>query len=75
MLIMWRRCGESLVVSDNVEIEVLEVRQRRVRLGIVAPESVPVVRTETLVTRDANVAAAWSVDSCMLSGLVKTLLR
>lgn len=46
MLVLSRRQGERLVVGRDVEIEVLQVRGRRVRLGIFAPEHVRVLRRE-----------------------------
>ena len=71
MLIMWRRAGESLLVGDGIEIEVLEAKPHRVKLGIVAPASVAIVRKETRITREENLAAALSADQ----GMIDTLLR
>lgn len=71
MLIMWRRAGESLLVGDGIEIEVLEAKSHRVKLGIVAPTSVAIVRKEARITREENLAAALSADQ----GMIETLLR
>ncbi|HVW07880.1 MAG TPA: carbon storage regulator [Bryobacteraceae bacterium] len=71
MLIVWRRAGESVLVGDGVEIEVLEAKAHRVKLGIVAPASVAIVRKEARITRDENMAAALSADR----GMIETLLR
>ena len=71
MLIMWRRAGESLIVGDDVEIEILDAKSNRVKLGIVAPESVAIVRKEARLTREENVAAALSAGR----GMIETLLR
>jgi|HubBroStandDraft_6_1064221.scaffolds.fasta_scaffold2990331_2 carbon storage regulator len=71
MLIMWRRAGESFIVGDGVEIEILDAKANRVKLGIVAPEWVPIVRKEARLTRDENVAAALSAGR----GMIETLLR
>ncbi len=68
---MWRRAGESLLVGDGVEIEVLEAKAHRVKLGIMAPASVAIQRKEARITRDENVAAALSADR----GMIETLLR
>lgn len=50
MLVLSRRPGESIMVGDEVEIQVLEVRgqgdQAVVRLGITAPRHVPIHRKE-----------------------------
>jgi carbon storage regulator len=70
MLVIWRRAGESILVGDNVDVEVLEMRAHRVKLGIVAPESISIVRKETKLTRDENVTAALSTDR----GLIENLL-
>ena len=37
MLVLSRRVGESIVISDNITVTVLEVRGSRVKLGISAP--------------------------------------
>jgi carbon storage regulator len=71
VLIMWRRAGESLLVGDGIEIEVLEAKSHRVKLGIVAPASVAIVRKEARITREENLAAALSADR----GMIETLLR
>ena len=46
MLVLSRRKDESIIVSENVEIMIVDVRGNKVRLGITAPKSVPVHRKE-----------------------------
>lgn len=46
MLVLTRRKNESIVISDDIVIMVIEVRGDRVRLGIDAPKDVPVHRRE-----------------------------
>jgi carbon storage regulator len=46
MLILTRRVGESLMIGDNITINVLGVKGNQVRLGIDAPKDVPVHREE-----------------------------
>lgn len=46
MLVLSRKQKESIHISDNVVVTVLEIRGNRVRLGIDAPRGVPVHRTE-----------------------------
>lgn len=46
MLTLTRKVGQKILIGDNIEIIVREVRGRQVRLGIVAPDGVPVYREE-----------------------------
>jgi carbon storage regulator len=46
MLVLGRRPGESLVIDGDIRITILEVEGERVRIGIDAPRSVPIVRQE-----------------------------
>ena len=41
MLALTRKKGESLVVNNNIEITVLEIRGDQVKIGISAPKEVP----------------------------------
>jgi carbon storage regulator len=72
---MRRRAGESFMIGEGIEIEVLEVSGTRVKIGIVAPESVVIMRKETKITRDENLTAARSVGAEMISSLVGRLTR
>lgn len=46
MLILSRKVGERIVVGDNVEIEIVEIRGNKVRIGIDAPSIVSIHRKE-----------------------------
>lgn len=46
MLVLTRRKDESIMIGEKVEVMVLDIRRNKVRLGITAPESVPVHRRE-----------------------------
>ncbi len=46
MLALTRKKGESLIVNNNVEITVLEVRGDQVKIGIKAPKDVSIYRKE-----------------------------
>ena len=46
MLILTRKPEESIVIGDDTEITVLSVRGNQVRIGIKAPDEVPVHREE-----------------------------
>jgi len=50
MLILTRRIGETLKIGDNISVTVLDVKGSQVRVGVVAPKNVVVLREE-LVNR------------------------
>ena len=49
MLILTRRVGEKLMIGDEVEVTVLSVNGKQVRIGIKAPEDIAVHREEIYV--------------------------
>jgi carbon storage regulator len=59
MLVLTRKVNQSIVIGDNVEIVVLEVRGEQVRIGIKAPKNVSVHRKEVYeVIADENRGAS-----------------
>lgn len=55
MLALSRKKNEALVINNNVEITILEVKGDQVKLGIEAPKEVPVYRKEVyLQIQEAN---------------------
>jgi len=46
MLVLSRRKDESIMIGENVEIRIVDVRGNKVRLGITAPKCIPVHRRE-----------------------------
>jgi carbon storage regulator len=48
MLILTRRPGEAILIGDDIEILVKEVRRNHVRLGINAPKDVTIRRAQGL---------------------------
>ncbi len=61
MLVLTRKINESIMIGDEVEICVLEVRVDKIRLGIKAPKAVPVHRKEVYdEIQRANLEAAGS---------------
>ena len=59
MLALTRRKGEALIINNNVEIDILEIRGDQVKIGISAPKEVPIYRKEVyLQIQKENEAAA-----------------
>ena len=46
MLALTRKKGESLVINNNIEITILEMRGDQIKIGITAPKEVPIYRKE-----------------------------
>ena len=46
MLVLSRQKDESIMIGDDVEITIVDVRGDKVRLGITAPKEIPVHRME-----------------------------
>jgi carbon storage regulator len=46
MLVLSRQRDESIVIGDNIVITIVDIRGDKVRLGIEAPNEVPVHRQE-----------------------------
>jgi len=55
MLALSRKKNEALVINNNIEITVLEIKGDQVKIGINAPKEVPVYRKEVyLQIQEAN---------------------
>ena len=46
MLALSRKVGESIVIGNDIEITILDVKGEQIKIGISAPKSVPVFRKE-----------------------------
>ena len=71
MLALSRKKNEALIVNNNIESTVLEIKGEQVKLGISAPKEVPIYRKEVY----AQIQEANS-ESVNMDGLqaLKTLL-
>ena len=49
MLVLTRKPNQSIMIGDNIEVSVLSVVGEKVRIGIHAPQDIPVFRTEIYV--------------------------
>ena len=56
MLVLSRQKDESIMIGDDVEIVIVDVRGDKVRLGITAPKEIPVHRREVYeaIQREKN---------------------
>jgi carbon storage regulator len=58
MLVIRRRAGQSVLIGEEVEVQVTEIGPSRVKLCISAPKEITVLRKEVKLTREENLAAA-----------------
>ncbi len=71
MLALSRKKNEAIIVNNNVEITILEVKGDQVKLGITAPREVPVYRKEVYVQiQEANRDAASAEGMAALKNLL-----
>ena len=62
MLALTRKKGEALVINNNIEITVLEIRGDQIKIGISAPKEVPIYRKEVYLQIQQENEAAISAD-------------
>lgn len=77
MLVFTRRRGEAIVIGDGIEIHVLRVGRDGVRIGVVAPDSVPVHRQEIyeqICTANRAAATADVTDASHRAALEAQLI-
>lgn len=62
MLALTRKKGESIVVNNDIEISILDIRGEQVKVGIRAPKEVPVYRKEVYLQIQKENEAAVSLE-------------
>ena len=70
MLALARKVNESIMIGNDIEITVLEIKGDQIKLGVKAPKSVPIYRKELHVQiQEENKQAGSAVDVEALRGL------
>ena len=69
MLVLSRQRDESIIIGDNVQITIVDIRGDKVRLGIIAPAEISVHRKEVYdaIQRENLKAAAVHPDDLFLT--------
>jgi carbon storage regulator len=63
MLVIRRHPGQAIHIGADIEILVLDCGHGRVKLGIRAPQHIPVLRDEVRLTGEQNLAAARAMEA------------
>ncbi|SDB68917.1 MULTISPECIES: carbon storage regulator CsrA [unclassified Butyrivibrio] len=72
MLALSRKKNESIIVNNNIEITILDIRGDQVKVGIAAPKEVPIYRKEVyLQIQEENKAATNTDGISALADLLK----
>ena len=75
MLVLSRQRDETIMIGDDIEITVVDIRGDKVRLGITAPNTIPVHRKEVYEAIQRENREAAKVKTEDLSNLPKTVIR
>lgn len=70
MLVLSRKCEESLVIDGCIEIKVIEINGDKVRLGVEAPQNYKILRKELVQIMESNRQAAKSTGIQDMRGFI-----
>ena len=63
MLALSRKKNEAIMINNNIEITVLEIRGDQVKLGIAAPKEIPIYRKEVYIQIQQENQAATDISN------------
>ena len=75
MLVITRQPGSSILIGEDIKVTILEVSGDKIKIGIDAPKSVRIMRSEVLDTVKANMEADQTVKVQALESLKDTLKK
>lgn len=73
MLILTRKKNESIKINENIEITLLEIDASSVKIGINAPKSVRVLRSELTTKIKSSNEQATKADKNILKKMIQAL--
>lgn len=62
MLVLSRKCDQVILIGDDIQLTVLEIRGDKVWVGINAPKGLAVDRSEVRAAKNREAAAAADRD-------------
>jgi carbon storage regulator len=63
MLVLTRKENESIMIGNDIEVKLLDLKDNQVKIGIIAPRSVPVHRREVYLAIQAENAKAAAANT------------
>lgn len=73
MLVLKRKLGESVMLGDEIEVQVLSVEGDTVKLGFTAPQHIQILRKELVesILQENRKAGEHALDQAQLLRLLK----
>lgn len=71
MLVLSRKKDESIIIGDQIELKILSVDGDQVKLGIVAPKSVKVYRSEVYESIQQQNKESLNISKSLLEQISK----
>jgi carbon storage regulator len=69
MLVLTRKSNQSIMIGDEIEVSVLSVMGEKVRIGIQAPQHVPVFRKEIYLEIHSEAGTGGRTDDSRSEGV------
>lgn len=82
MLVLTRKLNQSIMIGDDIEVKIIDIKHGQVKIGVVAPRTVKVHRSEVyeeiqkenLLASQATAAGAQELND-LLRGSLKPRLK
>ena len=65
MLALSRKKNEAIIINNNIEITVLDIRGDQIKLGISAPKEIPIYRKEVYLQIQESNKEAMNAEDVM----------
>jgi carbon storage regulator len=75
MLVLTRKPGQSIMIGDGIEVQVLSVAGEKVRVGITAPRDIPIFRHEVYERIEQEPPRADSTNNAAVDEAVDGALQ
>ena len=76
MLVLSRKPGQSILIGDNIENQIIEIQGDQIRIGISAPRDISIVRKELIEeVKRTNREAVVDTSHLSLEDLGKVLKK